>query len=256
MAQARRPLPPEDSGPGDPLDVPTTPEPVSPEPPVTPIVPLSRGTVIKVGGREFTVDPELAAEWERDRQSIDRKFGDQGRELGELRTWRRQVEQQLKPKPDADAYDYDTQLFERPRQTLERFGQELEQRLTSRYEAADTQRRHWERFYKANDDLADEDRLVRAIAADMMTEDAWQHSQDVHAFLDEAAKRTRQELLRITRKTREADADGTRQPSGRRPVEGGGSGRRTTEAATPPVLKSISDLVEEQASKRRRTVAE
>jgi hypothetical protein len=263
MAQARRPLPEEDDGAGDLLDG-QTPELISPEPPVEPEPP--QGTVIKFGGREFTVDPEVAAEFERYSRENDRKFGDQGRELGQLRTSIRQMEERMRPKPEAEAYDYDTQLFQSPRQTLERFGNELERRvtsqLTSQYEAREEQKRNWDRFYKENSDLVEDDRLVRAIGVEMMNEREWQGTDDVRAFLAEAGRRTREELLRISRKGREADATKQTLPGGRRPAESGGGGRRTpaqpTEEPSGPedMLNVIMQNQRRRREARRRAVAE
>jgi hypothetical protein len=255
MAQARPPLPEDDKSPGGPLDGQTPPETTSPEPPVVQTPPT--GTVIRIGTREFTVDPEVAAELERDRREWDRKFGDQGRELGELRTWRRQVEQRLPPSHEAQEYDYNTQLFERPKETLDRFGRELEQRLESRYTAAETQRRNWERFYKDHPDLADEDRLVRVVTQELLQREEWQTSDNLSAFFPVLATEVRQELLRISRKTREGEAPSREMPRGRAAVEGSG-GRRTTATEEPPArVSTITGIVQDlQASKKRKAVAE
>jgi hypothetical protein len=264
MAQARRPLPDEDDGAGDLLDG-QTPELISPEPPEAPEPPS--GTVIKFGGREFTVDPEVAAEFERYSRENDRKFGDQGRELGQLRTSVRQMEERMRPKPEADVYDnVDTELFQNPRQTLERLGRELEQRVisqvTSQNEAREEQRRNWDRFYKENSDLVDDDRLVRAIGVEMMSEREWRGTDDVRAFLAEAGRRTREELLRISRKGREAGATTQPLPGGRRPAESGGGGRRTpaqpTEEPSGPedMLNAIMQSQDRRRAARRRAVAE
>lgn len=263
MAQARRPLPEEDDGAGDLLDG-ETPELISPEPEVAPEPP--QGTVIKFGGREFTVDPEVAAEFERYSRENDRKFGDQGRELGQLRTSIRQMEERMRPKPEPEAYDYDTQLFQAPRQTLERWGQEVERRvtsqLTSQYEAREEQKRNWDRFYKDNADLEKRDRLVRSIAQEMMNEREWQGSDDVRAFLNEAARRTREELLSISRESREQDSTKQPLPSGRRSAESAGGGRRTpaqpTEEPSGPedMLNTIVQNQRRRREARRRAVAE
>jgi hypothetical protein len=203
------------------------------------------------------VEPELAAALEGREQEFNRKLSEQGRELGELRTWRRQVEPQLPPRPPPQEYDYDTALFERPREALMRFKQEIVQDLTSRYEGDQAQQRFWAGFYKEHPDLVDEERLVQAVARDLAAQGWSQEPMSrLHDFAAELAQQTRSELLRIARKTREREAPGERLPSGRVPVEGGSRGRAPAEPAEPQAPPTISGLLEARRRARQRAVTE
>lgn len=255
MAQARPTPPPISGGPGvepEPQE-PQTPEPAGPE--ATP-PPAPTGTSVRINGREFTVEPELAAALEGREQEFNRKLSDQGREVGDLRAWRRQVEERLQPKPPAQEYDYDTRLFEAPREALTRHKQEIIEEIRQEYMVEQTSRRNWETFYKNNPDLADEDRLVRAMRDELFYQQGWanRRPEEMPAFMDELAKQSRNEILRIARKMREADAPGERLTRGRAPVEGGGGGRRTPEPAEPTGPSTLSDMIRGLQSRHRATV--
>lgn len=207
------------------------------------------GTSIRINGREFTVDPEIASALESRETEFNRRLSEQGRELGELRTWRRQAMEQ--PQTPPQGYDYDTALFERPRETLQRVKEEVIEQVRREYRGEQQQQRAWNDFYRQHSDLADEDRLVRAIAAEMLQEEDWAQSRDMKGFLTALADRTRGELLRITRKAREADAPAQRLPSGQRPVEGGGT-RRAAAPAAPETPATISDIIQARQAERTR----
>lgn len=253
MAQARRPQPltPPPAMTGGPGVDPEPELPVDPSPGPETLPPEPTGTSIKIGGREFTVDPELASALEGRETEFNRKLSDQGREVGDLRAWRRQIETQLAPKPPNQEYDYDTQIFERPREALGRFRQEIVSEIEQKYQGEQTQRRQWETFYKNNADLADEERLVKSIAQDLIHQ-GWgtREASEIPAFMDELAKQARSELLRIARKAHEAEAPGERLPRGRTPVESGG-GRRTPEAPAPTGPTTITAMI--QARQRKRS---
>lgn len=265
MAQARPPRQPDppqplSGGPG------VDPEELSPLEPTGPDTPPPTtepsGTVIRIGSREFTVEPELADAFESHRRETDRKFGEQGRELGDHRAWRREVESRLPPKTEPAARNYDSTLFERPTETLA----EIEERAVKRakdemrleYQGDQTQRANWARFYKLHPDLADEDRLVRTVLQDLYGQGwATRHESEMPAFMDELAKQTRGELLRISRKTREADTPSERLPRGRTPVEGGGGNRRTPAPVEPDEpITLVGEIQRRQRSRQRRAVAE
>lgn len=263
MAQARAPQPPEtppslsslSGGPGiDPAvppEAPTGPE--APQPPAPPA-----GTSVKIGGRDYTVEPELAAALEGREREFNQRLSEQGRELGELRTWRRQVEQQIAPPRQAQGYDYDTALFERPGETLQRIKQETLAEVRREYQAEQAQRQQWDRFYRDHPDLADETRLVRAVAQDLLNEGwAERAPSDIPAFMDELAKQARGELLRMSRKIKEADVPAERLPRGRGTVEGGGGPRREPAPAEPAAPVTLTSLIQaDQQRRSRRAVAE
>ena len=202
---------------------------------------------MRIAGRDYTVEPELAAAYEAREREFQQRLSEQGREFGEMRTWRRQMEERLPPPAQTPGYDYNVKFFEEPEQAMERFYQE---RIVPRYTAAEQEKRHWDGFYKAHQDLADEDWLVKGVANELLQ--TWTGANDPRAFLEEVAKESRSRILRLSRKGREANAPGERLTNGRAPVEGGG-GRRTTPEpeAEPAGPQSMSDVILEIQRKRR-----
>lgn len=259
MAQSRQPRTPQTmadmmNAPGaelPPEDLQEQPQPTPPEPPA--------GTSITINGRQFTVDSELASALEGREQEFNRRLSEQGREVGELRTWRRQMEAQRQPTtPDPNAYNYNVRLFEAPEEALMRVKREAKEEaiseMRSAYHAERQQEQTWQRFYKDNPDLADEPRLVRAIATELLQAPEWDGSQDMRGFLSAVAQEARGELLRISRRSREADAPAETLPNQRRPVEGGGQRRAAAPAADTGPVSLSSEIQRRQ--RRFRAAAE
>jgi hypothetical protein len=260
MAQAPRSPTPEDDS-GQPLMPPEAapPEDTAPQPP--------SGRRVRIGLRDFEItDPELAAALEARERDRDVLLDRQGRELGELRTWRRQMEEQRRPEPPPNVYDYNTLIFERPAEALQHFGSSLEERITSnltrQYELAERQRENWRRFYRDHPELEGEDRLVRAIAGELLQRSQWTESDDVGGFFSELGREVSAELLRLSRKARESHGQPERLTPGRRTVEGSGTRERGAERAPPPEPStpfSGTDYILEIQRKKaaaRRAIAE
>jgi hypothetical protein len=228
----------------------------APEPePLPPASPA--GTSITINGRSFTVDPELASALEGREQDFNRRLSEQGREVGELRRWQRQMERPpAAPQPQADSYNYGVRIFEAPEEALMRVKreaiEEATSQLTSRYRAEREQEQHWGRFYKDNPDLADEQRLVRAIAGELLQQPEWADSQDMRGFFAELAKEAKGELLRISRRGREADAPAETLPQARRPVEGGRRAAAPQQPQARAQPMTMSQWIERRRQARQR----
>lgn len=213
------------------------------------------GAPIQLGGRQYTVDPELAHALERQQQQYSQLHS----RFDELNSRYARLESALMPRQAAPEYDYNTKIFENPAEALSRLKQEWRQEivseLTGRYEGDQQQRAFWEGFYRAHPDLADEPELVQAVATRLMPR--WQSEPASRAgeFAEALAKDTRALILRVSRKGREADAPAEPRPAGRAVVEGASGGRAPTPPPDDEGPASLSDLLRQRQADRRRAAS-
>lgn len=164
-----------------------------------------------IGGRKFSVDPELARSLEQRESDFNRKLNENSRELGELR----KLVQPARQEPPVKGYD--TLLFENPTEAVNRLKSEITAEVTSLYQQDKAQTDFWNGFYSKNQDLdrQDDDMLVRGVLQ--------QNWNSLHALPpQEAAERlanlTRRQILRYSQKAKLED-ESTPNPATRTFVE-------------------------------------
>lgn len=189
---------------------------------------------VKIGKKEFEVDPGIAAAYEEREREYMRGIQMDRREKDELERFRRAAQ----PTPPQDAEpDFNTLLFENPTRALELRDARLKAELEAKYRSEQNFRAFWEQFYENNPDLKDEKFLVNAqfqsswdTISDMKTPDAQEYLADG----------VRKEILRISRKAKTATGT-VPSPTGRAVVEGATGDR-------PPAPPRPVDSDEEPAS--------
>jgi hypothetical protein len=222
-------------GPGDaPADVPE-PEPDQP----------SRARV-KIGKKEFEVDPDMAAAIEERERDYMRGIQVDRRERDELERYRRAA-QPTQPQPTEP--DLSTLIFEDPKKALELHGQRIEQRMEQRYRSEQQTQRMWTKFYSDHPDLSDENMFVSAKFSQIYDEIA---DLPTAKAMDMLADEVRKDILRISRK---AKGTGTKDtpPTGRAIVEGATGDRppQPARASSEDEPASLSAVIRDRARKRR-----
>ena len=120
----------------------------------------------KIAGREFSIeDPELLAALADRDEGVERKLGDSSQELGDLREFKRSIEQTTTPPVEGGAgdYDYSTLLFTDPAGSLNKFKNDLIEEITGMYNANESQKAFWKGFYSDNEDLVGSEFLVESV---------------------------------------------------------------------------------------------
>src|SRR5262245_52682646 len=241
-------LPPEEPLPEEP------PAPMPPPPP-----PVPPGIKVRISGKDYEVAPDVAQAMSDREREFNQRFSEQGRELGEWRAGRRTTAPAPAPAPAPAAYDWNTAIFERPEEALQRLKaeavNEAEARLTRRYTADQQQREFWAKFYTDHDDLKDDQFMVNAMASEMDRE-GWadQPATRIHEFAEELASRTRQQLLRLARRHGAGDSatpETVPQTAGH--VERGARARPAARPpAAPPAPVTIVGLLQQRRERRQR----
>lgn len=97
--------------------------------------------------------------------------------------------------PLNEPYDYDVELFSRPREALTRWKQETIAEVRQAYEEDQLKRHHVETFYRDNPDLDKHRSVVRGVAMDLLDQ-GWNQVGLEHApaYMKEVAKRARQQI--------------------------------------------------------------
>jgi hypothetical protein len=212
-------------GPGDLSTDPAAPA----APPATPPGQPPERTRVKIRGREFEVDPDMAREIEERERDYMRGIQMDRRERDELDRYRRAAQPAAQP----EVYDYGVKLFENPTEALQRFGAEIEARLEKRYNQSQAAVAFWDKFYKDHPDLAEEQFLVEArLQTDYKSLADLPESKAVEILADNVRK----DILRITRKARGAGGSVTPLPTGRATVEGA-----TGDRPAPPATRGDAD---------------
>lgn len=127
----------------------------------------SEQVTVKINGRTFRVNPEMAEALAEREDSFNRRFSEQGRELGELRrtvqsiTDRRETPKD-EPDPDIEFYSAPSKAVEKRLQT-ER--ETLKTEIREEYRAERARERFWEAFYSENKDLVGKEVVVNAVLA-------------------------------------------------------------------------------------------
>jgi hypothetical protein len=204
---------------------------------------------VKLAGREFEVDPELAAALEEREREFQRKLSQQGAELGQLRqmvTHRNAAP--AAPAAPAQADDLETLIFVEPKKAIERVKSEIRQELEQRYRQDQFWRDFWQGFDRAHPDLAGERELATVVLQRHFPELS---DLPITQAIDQLGDRVRREIIRLA-----AKAQAKREPTAGAVVEGGvgpaGRPRQQPEEKGP---KSLSDLIRERRAKRHRAPA-
>lgn len=221
--------------------------PAAPTPEPTPAPKLAS---VKYGDKEYHLPEEAAQAWEQREREYARKLSQHSDELGQLRKWKTQVEQQIAPKPQEP--DLNTLWFENPSKAAELIEQKTYQRVRTEYEEREKAReqqqaldRFFDGFYRKNDDLRDDDWVVKGVMqehfedlADLPTVKAQEKLADL----------TRERIIRLTRKVKTSDTTRSRQTLAE-PASGERAPRPApTEDAGPG---SLGDVIRERAARRQ-----
>jgi hypothetical protein len=195
---------------------------------------------VKIAGRDFEIDPDLAAALEEREREFQRKLSEQGAELGALR----RLAQRAPAPPQAPAEEpLSTMIFTDPDRAIQRLRQDIMQELENRYRQDQAWREFWTEFDRAHPALAGERALVQAVLQEHFTEVA---DLPVRQAIARIGELTTQKLVGLA-----ARARGNPE---RTLVEGGGTGP----AAKPPKPeepepKSLSQLLRERRAVRYKT---
>jgi hypothetical protein len=224
-------------GPGqDPAEPAAEPEPTPDQP--------TRARV-KIGKKEFEVDPEIADAY----AAREREYADGIRMDREARAELDRYRRAAQPTPPKDDEpDLNTLIFENPKKALELHGQQIEARLEARYRTEQAYRAFWETFYKNNPDLEEEDTFVRARFTSIFNDIA---DQPTGKAQDALADDVRREILRISRKAR--TSDDTPPPRTRAIVEAPSGDRppRAQRSEEDDLPTSLSDAIRRKVAARR-----
>lgn len=132
------------------------------------------GEEITIGDAKFRVPKEAAAAIQAMQTAFDQQAKDSTTRIDELGNQITEiasrapapVETPAKP-GDPQGTDFGATLFENPNETLKVFGDQIVERittnLTSQYTQAENLKTFWADFYRANDDLKDDQFLVDAM---------------------------------------------------------------------------------------------
>lgn len=183
--------------------------------------------------------PGQPGEWDGEDQTDEDEFDDGGVEseapandpmaainarLAALETENANLRRAVPPAAPApqedplDAVDWDTELFSDPKGALKKYGaivaDQVERKLTSKYQSDRGTQRFWDDFYKENEDLKQDHDLVQATLAANMQDLANRPVPDAMKRLGELV---RERILRYSRKTpgRKARVEGNEPPQPR-----------------------------------------
>lgn len=143
--------------------------------PASPAQPERR--TVKIGAREFAVDPDVAEAYAQREREYETGFARQGEELGQLRARQREWDAQQErlraavtgtPAEPATP-DIDTELFVNPKAALQRLKAEIiseqETRQLQTRQAQESREQFWNDFYGQHPDLskADDHWLIESV---------------------------------------------------------------------------------------------
>jgi hypothetical protein len=177
---------------------------------------------IKVGGREFEVDQDLAAAVETRETEFTRKISEQGRELGELRK-RQPGDQPDASKTKTREPDYEDLLYSDPRKFVQVIKEQTRAELRAEYEEDQVMRDFWDGYGRRHPDLAEEELISRAMFV--------RHNTDLldlptRKAQDRLAELVSAEILRISRRGKDNGNQPKEHDTGKRAVVEGASGDR------------------------------
>jgi hypothetical protein len=154
------------------------------------------------------------------------------------------VQPQPEPEPEEDDVDWDTLIYENPKEALrihgERVAKSVEQNLTRKYQQDKNEQRFWDKFYAKHKDLTDDRDIVELVLSKNLSTLANKPSDEA---MDELADLTRRRIMRYS--------DNPRPRKGSRAVVEGG--HAPTHKATPKQAEQIttlSSLIKARRAKR------
>ena len=201
---------------------------------------------VKLAGKEFALDPEVAQAIQAREQEMQRKLTEHSQELGDLRRrdQERLAAEEAARKAAMPQQDISSRLFEQPEVVLNELEERIVNRMTGMYAQQTSQNDFWQSFYAQNPDL---DRLtdhfiVQAVLNQHMPElqAASTKTGEAQAKLGEL---TRTQILRLSQKQSQS-GDETTRPTGRAVVESAGIRKpapvKEPEDDTPKTFAEIS----------------
>src|SRR5262245_12236586 len=179
-------------GPGDPpAEAPAAPA-------ATPDQPPAR-TRVKISGRDFDVDPEMATALEDRERDYMRGIQMDRRERDELDRYRRAAN----PSPTPAVPEFSREIFENPEAAMLRREERLKTELRQEFLTQQATQRTWAKFYQDHPDLVGEEMLVDALLQSNEIGNIRISSEsDQRRALEQLADATRREILRISRKAK------------------------------------------------------
>jgi len=231
-------------------------DPKAPDP--TPAVPIIAGgpggepepaapklVKVKHGGKDLDLPEDAATAWQEREREYERKMSQQGAELGELRTWRKTVEQQIAPKKEPAEPDLNTLWFENPQAAYQKIKQEIRQEITGDYRRDQALRSFWDGFDRENPDLRDDRWVAEATFTEHL--DTLADMTPAKAR-EELADLTRKKILKLTRKVKPTDTD-TNPRTLLEPASGDRPPRPARDEDEGP--KSMTELIAARRAARR-----
>jgi len=174
-----------------------------PKQPATPT-----GVEMTIAGQKYTLDPAVASAIEERERQFERRMGQQGAELGELRRLKQQVDSLNQAQAAQAQPNLDTLLFENPTKALEIHARQIEDRLTQKYEQEKRQQEFWRDFRSRHKDLDGDDIVIQAVASKNAA--SLSTINDPVEMADKIADLSRREILRIANRARSDTPEKTR----------------------------------------------
>lgn len=159
---------------------------------------------VKYGGREMQVPEDVASAWSEREREFEQRFSRQGAELGDLRKRWQSVEETTRSstrREEPKEPDINTLWFENPQKAAELIEQRITSGIESRYRQDQALKGFWDGFYRANDDLREDEWVVQGVFRDHFDEIADLPRTKAQEKL---AELTREKILRLTRKVKPA----------------------------------------------------
>jgi len=166
------------------------------------------GVEMTIAGQKYTLDPAVASALEERERQFERKMGQQGAELGELRRLKQQVDALNQAQAAQAQPNLDTLLFENPTKALELHRQQIVSELTQKYEQEKRQQEFWRDFKSRHKDLEGDDLVIHAVAAKNVA--SLNTITDPVEMADKIADLSRREILRIANRAKSDAPDKTR----------------------------------------------
>jgi len=201
---------------------------------------------VKLAGKDYAVDPDVAQAIQAREQEMQRKLTEHSQELGDLRKRdqeRLRVEEEAR-KAAQPQQDVGNRLFEQPEQVLSELEERIVSRVTGMYVQQTNLTDFWQSFYAQNPDL---DRITDHFIVQAVLN---QHMDELHSVSTKTGEAqaklgdlTRTQILRLSQKQSQRGEE-TTGPTGRAVVEGGGPRKplpvKEPEDDTPKTFAEIS----------------
>lgn len=197
---------------------------------------------VKYEGKEYQVPEDAAQAWQSREQDFSRKLSAHSEELGNLRTWKRQVETTIQPAKQAEP-DINTLWFENPAKAQEIIEQRIYQKVTGEYQRDQATRQFFDGFYRANDDLRGDEWLVNAVFSESFGDIA---DMPISKAQEKLAELTRERILKLTRKAKVNEEPTRSRAAMVEPASGERTPRRVKEEEDEGP-KSMADVIRERA---------